>query len=1034
MRFSALHGVRTALGLLATVLALGATVVHAQAAPATPTGTVRGRVLDARSQAPIPNAQLTVTGATVSALTDQRGQFTLVGVPAGQQTVSVRRLGFQRAAQAVRVTAGQVTTADFTLQQVAASLEDVVVTGTAGDAQKRVLGNSIATLDVAQVTQQASVVNISEVLQSRVPGVQLLPGSGTAGTGSDIRIRGTSTLQGTNGATRPVFFIDGVRMNDGQAASFSPTASGASGAGGSQIVNVLDFINPNDIESIEVVKGPAAAALYGADAAAGVIQIITKRGARAQQRPTWTVRYDVGENQMGLRQPDNFTNCDSIKVNARTGTAPNLVPTWGGCQGVPIGTVLRDNPFVRTPSAFRDGAVNRVSLNTRGGSQLYSYSLSVDRDGSDGVQFNNFDRRWSARSNISLQLAPSLDVALRLSYIDNDIRLPIGDESGNGILLSGNRGRPGFGSGSPDPGWRTIIPDSANKYNNLTGTQRLIVGGEINWTPIRWFRNKLILGFDRSTGLGTIISEPTSVDTPAGLTAQRVARPRTFSIDYTANFDYQLGSAVTSTTTLGTQIVGNRNEVISAIGTGLGAPDVTLIQTAQTVTASNTFSENNTVGYYVNQTFGLRNRLFTTLSLRADDNSAFGTNFDVLLMPRASVSYVVSDEPYFRDGIQRLGIADLKLRAAWGIAGRNPQPFSATRTWTVDRVTLGSATASALRTSSFGNDELKPERSQEWEGGFDATFRGGRGLLEFTYYTKTTRDLITAIPVPPSEGFGGSRFTNLGSIRNSGIEVALGLTPIQRKWLTWDTRVNLATNDNLLISFGDPTKVNEVPPSQAYGFVQEHRPGWPLGGYWVPGINRNADGTIALTPSGAVDTTLRRIYAGNPFPRQEIGWGNTFTIGRYLRLYALLDYKGGFEVFNGKERNRCQAANDNCERNNLVPVEWRNPRTAADTVAARQLLVNRSQLLPFIEPGDFLKFRDLSLTFTMPASWIARIPGRPGLASVTLTGRNLGILWTRYSGVDPEVNGYANRNNFIRVDQYSIPMVRRVQLTFNLTY
>ncbi|MCU0626308.1 MAG: SusC/RagA family TonB-linked outer membrane protein [Gemmatimonadaceae bacterium] len=1009
---------------------------QAQAPSSTPTGTIRGRVVDARSDQPIPDVQLSVTGATVSAITDVRGQFTLTGVPAGTVTLAARRLGFQRAAQAVRVVAGQVSEARFALQAVATSLDEVVVTGTAGDAQKRVLGNSIATLNVADVTTKASVQNISEVLQSRVPGVTLLPGSGTPGTGTDIRIRGTSTLQGTNGATRPVFFIDGVRMNDGQAASFSPTASGAGGAGGSQVVNVLDFISPNDIESIEVIKGPAAAALYGADAAAGVIQIITKRGSRAQQKPTWTVRVDAGANQMALRQPDNFTNCDPVKIAALSGPVGNQVPTWGGCQGVAPFTVLTDNPFERTPSAFRDGSATRVNASTRGGGQNFSYYLTADRDINNGVQFNSFDNRWSGRGNFDVTLSPTIDVKLNVAYLSTDIRLPIGDESGNGILLSGNRGRPGFGFGpnAADPGWRTIIPDSANRYNNLTNTNRLILGGTINWRPWQRFRNTLTLGFDRSTGLATLISEPTSVDTPAGLTAQRVLRPRTFSIDYLGTFDWNAGANWGMVTSFGTQIIGNRSEVLGATGVGLGAPDVTLIQTAQTITASNTFSENNTVGYYVNQQVGYRNRLFVTASLRADDNSAFGTDFNVLLLPRLSASYVVSEEPYFRDGFRNLGIADLKLRAAWGRAGRNPQPFSATRTWTSDRVTLGNATGSALRTSAFGNDALKPERSEEWESGFDATFVGGRGVMEFTYYIKRTTDLIAAQPLAPSLGFAGSRFVNLGAIRNAGVEFALGLTPVQRRNVTWDTRLNVGTNDNQLLSFGDPTKLNEVPPSQAYGVVQEHRPGYPLGGYWVPGINRNADGSVRLTATGAVDTTTTRLYAGNPLPTHELGFSNTFTFFRYFRLFALLDYKGGFEVFNGKERNRCQPANDNCERNNLVPNGWRAPLTAADSLGARELLVNRTQLRPFIEPGDFLKLRDLSLTFTMPPSWAARLPGRPGQASVTLTGRNLGILWTRYTGVDPEVNGYANRNNFIRVDQYSMPMVRRVLASVNLTF
>ncbi|HEU4562408.1 MAG TPA: hypothetical protein VFS20_31550, partial [Longimicrobium sp.] len=269
-----------------------------------------------------------------------------------------------------------------------------------------------------------------------------------------------------------------------------------------------------------------------------------------------------------------------------------------------------------------------------------------------------------------------------------------------------------------------------------------------------------------------------------------------------------------------------------------------------------------------------------------------------------------------------------------------------------------------------------------------------------------------------------SRLENLGETLNYGFEVGLGVTPVQMRNLTWESRLNLSTNRNRLVSFGDPSRIKDI-PFQAYNSSglasavhQEHRAGYPLGGYWAQLPQRNADGSYVLNATGTavvLDTAL--VFQGSAVPRREISFSNTFTIFRNLRLYALLDHKGGFYLYNFKEFNRCQS-NGNCwtvNNPNSTPIE-------------RILAV--SNPLQYLERADFVKLRDLSLTFTLPQ----RLAGRAGAenASVTLAGHNL-ALWTDYSGIDPEVNTYANRN-FTRVDAYAAPMMRRVTVSLNLGF
>src|SRR5688500_5533184 len=346
------------------------------AAHAQGTGTIRGRVMDASSQRPIPEASVNVAGTTLGAVTNSNGDYVIANAPAGQREVIARRLGYSRQTRTVTVGAGVDARVDFSMSVSATQLEQMVVTGTGGSAERKTLGNSITTLDVAELTSKASILNVTEVLQSKTPGVSILPGSGAPGTAGEIRIRGASSLSGY----KPVVFIDGIRFNIDDLGQFSATGAGTSGlAQSSQVTSALNSLNPNDIESIEVIKGPAAATLYGAEAANGVIQIITKKGTRGQQNIQWNIKAERGSNEYYYMPEQNYTFCDAIKDTATALVSGVRVRAWPGCQGQPRGTVLTDNPLERDPRATRVGDLSRLSLSTRGGGDRYQFFVAGDR-------------------------------------------------------------------------------------------------------------------------------------------------------------------------------------------------------------------------------------------------------------------------------------------------------------------------------------------------------------------------------------------------------------------------------------------------------------------------------------------------------------------------------------------------------------------------------------------------------------------------------------------------------------------------------
>jgi TonB-linked SusC/RagA family outer membrane protein len=1004
------------------------------------TGRIRGTVTDAATGAPIADAQVTVVGADRGAVSDIQGRFVISDVPSGSRELRARKIGFAAAVRAVTVTAAQEARADIALRIAPTQLSEVVVTGTPLAQQKRELGNAVTTLDVAELTEKSTLQTVSDVLQSKTPGVTVMPGSGAPGTSGEIRIRGASSLSGY----RPVVYIDGIRYNSDSLRNFNPTGSGLAGqAQSSQTTSALDLISPNDIESIEVIKGPAAATLYGADAAAGVIQIITKKGTRGQQRVRWTAKLERGTSEWELDTPLNYTTCDSVKQ------APANIGTWPGCRGVPLNTIITDQPMERDPDALRSATLRRMNLSARGGGDRYSFFVSGLQDKDEGVYINNFNNRKSARANFTVAPSSRMDFDIVSSYTTSNFRLPYQDESANALLLSAARGRPGripigSASGPHDTGWATILPRQSNRYHNETTSERITLGGSFNYRPLTWFRNRLTAGLDYTSTLAELVAPPGSVEAAAGFAAQRTPRTHIYSLDYAGSIELPLRfmAELLSTTSFGTQIISRRDELLAATGTGLGAPDVTLIGTAATTTGSNTFSENNSVGYYLQQMFGWRNRLFLTGAVRADDHSAFGTDFDIIVYPKLSLSWVLSEEPMMQSLLRPLGTEEFRFRTAWGRAGRAPAAYSATQTYTVGTVVLGGTTQSALRTLAFGNPGLRAEKGDEIEIGFDASFLQRRLGLDVTYYNKTMRDMLSTVALPSSTGWspfppaGAAVFANVGEVNNRGWETAITGTPLSWRNFAWDTRLNFSTNRNELISFGVPGKTLETPPGQAYGLVQQHRPGAPLGGYWVllpvrdPVTGRPTyTGTLSLAnPNVSITLDTARKYIGPSAPTRELGFSNTITLFRNFRLYALLDHKGGHHIFNLKEFNRCSTANDNCALVN--DPSYRFALANGDTARHLEMLVRRQVHGVWVEKADFTKLRDLSLSWTLPTALLTRTGA--SAATLTLSGHNL-ALWSDYTGFDPEVNTYGGRN-FVRVDAYASPMMRRWTLGLNLNF
>ncbi|HEV7837166.1 MAG TPA: TonB-dependent receptor, partial [Gemmatimonadaceae bacterium] len=654
-----LHCRTFSLAVTFALLVLGATPLLAQ------TGVVTGRITDAKTGVPVTSAQVTITGTRLGAVVDADGNFRIVNVPPGNREIRVRSIGFQPSATTVAVAADATATANLTLTEAATALDAVVVTGAVGDTRRRAIGNAVSTLTVGDVLNKAPVSNVSEVLQSKVPGLTLIPGSGVAGSGSNYRLRGAGSLYASN---TPTVYIDGVRVNSRGQGNY--TVFG-------QTTSSLDAINPNDIESIEVIKGPAAATLYGAEAAAGVIQIITKRGTSGKAQ--WDARWEAGKAWW----PEDFR-----PINYGVATAARLADpvNYPGYVGLQIGDIV-SHRVMSEPNALRDGKVARQSLSVRGGGDRYTYFVSGSKDNEEGVNYNNYARLGSLRGNFSFVPSNKLTFTTNLSYSQNHLRLPLNDNIATGLIISSWLAIPGrkypFPAGLD---YFTIIPDIANTYDNQTRADRFIVGTTAEYKPVSWFNNKFRVGLDANFGRAELYFAPqpggldpfssrASLDIPN--TKGFIAEGRPINQDFTINYDgtvtRELNSTLVSNSSFGVQLLSNAYHRTDAYGQDLGSVGVRSVSSAAVTTGGMQDTTQKSIGFYVQQQAAWRDRLFLTGAVRVDNNSAFGSRLNRVFYPKASLSWVVSEEPFFRMPL----VDQLRLRFAWGQAGNAPGPFDA---------------------------------------------------------------------------------------------------------------------------------------------------------------------------------------------------------------------------------------------------------------------------------------------------------------------------------------------------------------------
>ena len=1012
------HLVRKLLEMCVIVVAMAIWI--ASAASAQEVGSISGRVTDAASNSPIPSVQVQVVGTTRGATTAEDGRFRIPNVRTGVYQVRVLRIGYQASTQSITLGSGQAIDLSFSLTPAAVTLDQVVTLATGETTRKREQGNVVGTL-TPEPSTLATAGNMSQLLTGRVPGVDVASPGGTIGSSARFRIRGASSLSLTND---PLLIVDGIRVDNN-------SASTTIGVGG-QVPSRFNDINPEDIEKIDIIKGPAAGALFGTAAANGVIQITTKKGRAGQTR--FTVFGESGSIKNVTSFARNYAWVGTTTAGTRTTNCNLDNQTRGLCTPNPD-SLVSFSPLAQY-SPFINGQRGAYGVSAVGGNDRVSYYIGGNYDRQQGIFDANTDQREGGRANVSAQLTDNWNIQLGTNYLADHLRLPQDDNNTLGIISAGYLGSafddstPGKPCVSKTTGAVLIC---AHGYLNGQTPQALEAVWQTrqdiqrfqnsitsNYQPLHWLKATGTFGLDYLGRWDNEIIPPASVFFGSLPDGQRSSNP--YSIyTYTAQGNlsgtWAPTADITTTTTVGTQFNKALVRGTQAFGAGLLGGTSSLAGTTLRFAVNEVSTDNKTLGYFASEELGWRDRVFLNAAFRNDKNSAFGQNFGSITYPSYGASWVVSDESFF----PKINVlSSLRLRAANGRSGRQPNFRDAITYFNASTVTVNGADAPGIAIGGTGNIALRPERSTETELGFDMGLIGQHVNFEYTHYNKKTDDLLIAVPLAPSLGSSASQFQNLGTVRNAGNEISLQANVIDIRPVAFDFAVSASTNDNKLLSLGFlPGTTTPVPPI-IVNTQQKQVVGSPLGSYWQRPYtysDANGDGIIARSEIKLGDTA---VYLGNILPKREYSVSPNVTFFKMLKVSALVDHKGGFKLFDNTRRFHCSFGSCQEAFDKSMPL--------ADQAASIAIALGTDA--GYIENAAFTKLRELSFTLLAPD----RFAERMGVQNIdfTIAGRNL-KTWTDYKGFDPEVNAVAG-NNFVTQEFLTIPPSRTWTARINVTF
>jgi TonB-linked SusC/RagA family outer membrane protein len=984
---------------------------------------ITGRVTD-ESGAPIPGASVSVAGTAIGILTDAAGNFRLT-VPQGTVTILVRTVGYL--AREVELPAGQ-SSVTIALAADILALDELVVTGQATSVSRRNLANAVATVSARELERVPSET-IEKMVQGKIAGASIETNSGAPGGGVQVRMRGVTSI---NGQAEPLYIVDGIIVSNAAIPSNQNAVTEA--AGGSNpsltqdaVVNRIVDLNPNDIESIEVLKGASAAAIYGSRAANGVVIITTKRGRIGPPRFTLTQRFGVFDlsKKLGSRRFETLDEALATFAAFEGATAQDtafIVEQYGDGR-------VYDN---EEALAGRNDLSHETVLSISGGGTDTRYFVSGAWKDDEGIIANTGFEKQSLRVNLDQRLGDRVEFSVNSAFTHTmaERGLTNNDNSGTSYYMVlpftpsfVDLSRRPDGTFPVNPFERSNPLQTAALSRNEEDVWRITAGGDVRIEAINTGVHTLRLlangGVDYFTQENELFFPPELQFEPLD------GQPGTSLLSNSSNLDVTLAASMvhtynaaaagfTATTSAGLQYQDRDLNIARIESRNLiaGQPNV---DAGTNVVIREQRQRVKDLGLYAQEeVLLLDNRMLLTLGIRADRSSSNGDTEKFFFYPKAALSYRFDDLTGFLDG--------LKLRAAWGQSGNQPL-FG--RKFTPLTATNNIEGIPGLISGGIAGDAgIEPERQTEIEGGFDATLFDGYASLEFTVFQKNVDNMLLERALAPSTGFATQIF-NGGKLRVRGIEIALAATPIRTDRFTWVSRTTFYHDRSIITEL-------PVPPFLTGGF------GTSLGAFRI----EKGQSATQIVANAGLDADGNTIVAkvGDANPDFRMGFANDFTWRRF-NLYSFVDWSQGNMVIN-LTRFLADAGQNSADFDTDVrPFTRLNPDlTPGPTIMAgaglRRLLTRGDyrDSRPYMEDGSYVKLREISLSYDLPESVVGRLfGGRVESARITLSGRNL-LTFTDYSGLDPEVSNFGNQPIARNIDVAPFPPSRSFWLSFDVGF
>lgn len=1007
------------------------------AAGAQERGSISGQVLDEATGAPLSGAQIVLVGSNRGTVTNQEGRFLLAGVAFGRATLEVSFLGYRQVTQEVEVGPGA---APVTIRLAADPLllDELVVVGYGVERRRNVAG-AIASLRPEAVAD-IPAPSLDNVLQGRLAGVQVVQNSGAPGAAITVRVRGSSSISAGN---QPLYVVDGVPVTQGNFSGFG------TGTYGGQGIDALSDLDPNEIESIEVLKDASAAAIYGSRASNGVVLITTKRG-RVQDRPD--IRFNAYTGfQRDWNRVEYLNTEEYVEVLnegiRNAGIHPAYIGFLGEDDPDEHGMLVDRNISTDwLDQVLRTAPISAMSGSIAGGTDRARYYVSGSLFDQEGIVLGSGFERLSGRLNLDYVATDRLALGTNIALARSVHRRVRGDNTIFGP----------FANAIANPPFQPVYDEDGNyadtHYANPVGLAKENTGEErgirilgnafANYTLLPGVNARVSVGLDQLNLRSRLYDSPI-VGVGVGTNGQASARDAyvtKLTYEGTVNWLRDLGSAHSLSGVIGASYEENTTERTQIDGQQFPTAYFRHLDAAAEITGGQTSLTNwSIISYFSRLSYSYADRYTLTFNVRTDGSSRFGEDNRYGIFPSASLLWRASEESFLRD---QDVVRNLALRVSYGRTGNQfgIDDFAARGLFESGHNYAGQP---GLAPTQLANPELKWETTDQFNVGADFAFLTDRLSFSIDYYDKKTNDLLVERPIPMTTGYA-SYWSNVGALQNRGIEIMARAQILQGglDGLNWSADLNISRNRN---------KVTELYRDEPImtGFVSRVQVGQPIGvfyGYVTDGIFRNqaevdahafqTDGTAPgdirfkdLNGDGVINDEDRTVI-GSPWPDFEGGLTNTLSYkGFDLNVFVQFSY--GNEIYNGNRiyQEAYGTYFDNATKRALKRWTPENPDATEPRAIYDDPNDNARDSDRFVEDGSYLRVKNAVLGYTVPQSLASRL----GFRSLRLyvQGQNL-LTFTKYSGFDPEVNFGGNANITRGTDFYTMPQARTFTAGVNI--